>query len=137
MAKQRKAWMLSPGKKPTASLSGTVKDEVDTKARELIETVLMPKYIEPPPTGHELNYITDITIKWLGSKCYLISVYACPGPNAISPSFETNFARMEFVGDGKFALSFMRHTDQWVLLYDRLSVDECMTAIRDEPWFQP
>jgi hypothetical protein len=46
---------------------------------------------------------------WL-PRCYFISVYACPAPNAFSPSFETNFAHMEYVGGDKFALSFMRHT---------------------------
>src|SRR5271165_3170838 len=116
MAKQRKAWMFSPGKKPKASLPGTVKDEVDTKARELIENVLKPKHVHPPPKGHQLNYITDITTKWLGSKCFFVSIYACSGPNAISPTFDSKFARMEYVGDGRFALSFMRHTDQWVEL---------------------
>jgi len=30
----------------------------------------------------------------------------------------------------------MRHTGQWVELYDALSVDECLQAIRDDPWFQ-
>jgi hypothetical protein len=137
MAKPRKGWTFSTGKKPKTALPVTVKDEVDTKARELIETVLKPKHVQPPPTGHQLNYITDITTKWLGSKCYFISIYACPGPNAIAPTFETKFARMEFVGDGKFALSFMRHTEQWVTLYDALTVDECLKAIQDDPWFQP
>ena len=60
-----------------------------------------------------------------------------PGPNAIAPAFETKFARMEYVGDGKFALSFMRHTEQWVVLYDAVSVDQCLKAIQDDPWFQP
>ena len=92
-----------------------LKDEVDTKARELVETVIKPKHIEPPPTGHQLNYITT---KWLGSKCYFVSIHACPGPNTISPNFETKFARMEYVGNGKCALSFMRHTGQWIELYD-------------------
>jgi hypothetical protein len=137
MAKPRKAWMFSPAKESKASLPSTVKDEVDTKARELIETVLKPKHIQSPPADQQFNYITDITTKWLGSKCYFISVYACPGPNAISPSFETKFARLEFVGDGKFNLAFMRHTGQWVQLFERLSVDECMKAIRDDSWFQP
>jgi len=137
MAKQRKAWMPSPGKKPKSSLSGTLKDEVDTKARELIENILKPKHVQPPPADAQFNHITDITTKWLGSKCYFVSIYACPGPNAVSPTFETKFARMEYVGDGKFALSFMRHTEQWVQLHVRLSVDECMKAIQDDPWFQP
>ena len=42
---------------------------------------------------------------------------------------------MEYVIDGKFALSFMRHTGQWVRLYEALSVDECLKAIQDDPWF--
>ena len=100
-AKTTKSLDLQPWQEAQAALPGTLKDEVDTKARELIETVLKPKHVQPPPTGHQLNYITDITTKWLGSKCYFVSIYACPGPNAISPSFETKFARMEYVGDGK------------------------------------
>ena len=120
-----------------AILLKAIKPEVDQKANDLIENVLKPKHIEPLPKGHQLNYITDITIRWLGSKCYFLSVYACPGPNAISPTFETKFARLEYVGDAKFNLAFMRHTGQWVQLYEGLSVDECLQAIRNDPWFQP
>ena len=134
MAKQGQYWVFGNPRRP---LSGTVKDEVDTKAGELIEGVLKPKHAKPPPTGHQLNYITNITTKWLGSKCYFISIYRSPGPQAISPTFETKFARMEYVGNAKFALSFMRHTGQWVELYDALTVGECLKAIQDDPWFQP
>jgi hypothetical protein len=137
MAKPRKGWAFSTGKKPRVSLPGTLKDEVDTQAKELIETVLKPRHVESPPKETRFNYITDITIKWLGSTCYFISVYACPGPNAISPSFETKFAKMEYVGDSKFALSFMRHTGQWVQIYDCMTLEECLTAIKDDPWFVP
>jgi hypothetical protein len=136
MAKQRKAWVSSPEKRPKSSLTGTVKDEADTKANELIEKVLKPKHIQLPE-GSQLNYITDITTKWVGSKFYFISIYACPDPNALSPTFESKFARMEYVGNDGFALSFMRHNDQWIRLYARLSVDECMTAIQEEHWFMP
>lgn len=45
MARQRKAWMPSPATKPKSSLPGTGRDEVDTKAGELIETVLKPKVL--------------------------------------------------------------------------------------------
>jgi hypothetical protein len=114
-----------------------LKQEVNQKAGDLIEKVLKPKPVELPPTGHQLNYVTAIRIKWLGSKCYFISVYACPGPNSLSPSFERKFARMQYVSDGKFNLAFMRHTGQWVELYEGLSVDECMKASRDGPWFVP
>jgi hypothetical protein len=133
MAKRRKAWMPGPASKPKSSLPGTVKDEVETKARELIQTVLKPKHIQPPPEGSQLNAIVDITIKWLGSKCYFVSVYRTPSQE----TFETNFARMEHVGNARFNLSFMRHTGQWVELYAGQTVDECMKAIREDPWFVP
>lgn len=131
MAKQRKA--PGPATKPKSSLPGTVKDEVDTKGRELIETVLKPKHLQPPPEGSQLNCIVDITIKWLGSKCYFVSKYRTPNQKA----FESKFARMEHVGHARFNLSFMRHTGQWVQLYIGKTVDECIGAIRDDPWFVP
>ena len=133
MAKSRKTFT-----RPFSSLVlRALKQEVNQKAADLIETVLKPRHIEPPPKGHQLNYLVDITTKWHGSKCYFISVYRTPGPHAVSPTFETEFARMEYGGDGKFALSFQRHTGQWVELYEGLTVDECLKAIRDDPWFVP
>jgi hypothetical protein len=63
MAKQRKAWMVGPAKQTKASLPGTLKDQVDTKARDLIENVLKPKHVQPPPSDERFNYITDITTK--------------------------------------------------------------------------
>jgi hypothetical protein len=137
MPKPRNPSIFSPGKKDKSSLPGTVKDEVETKAKQLIDKVLKPQHVQPPPEGSQSNYIIDISIQWLGSKCFFVSTYACPGPNAISPSFEEKFARMEHVGGGKFNLSFKRHTGQWVQLYDALSIDECMKAIQGDPWFMP
>ncbi len=133
MAKQRK----TSTDQYSALVLRAIKQEVNQKAGELIENVLKPKHIKPPPKGHQLNYLVDITTKWLGSKCYFISIYRSPGPHAMSPTFETKFAKMEYIGNARFALSFMRHTGQWVELYDGLSVDECLKAITDDPWFEP
>ena len=130
-------WGSNPGKKPKTSLSGTLKNEVDTKAKVLIETVLKPKHIQPPPHDKRVNYVIDIATKWLGSKCYFIAIYHSPSPHAASPTFETKFARMVYVGIGRFNLAFMRHTNQWVEIYNALSVDECLTAIKNDYWFQP
>jgi len=133
MAKKRKA-TTGPF---SALVLRALKQEVNQKAGDLIENVLKPKHVEPPPKGRQLNYLVDITTKWLGSKCYFISIYRSSGPHAVSPTFETKFARMEYVGNGKFSLSFMRHTGQWVELYDALTVDKCLKAIQDDPWFVP
>jgi hypothetical protein len=83
------------------------------------------------------NYIIGIGAKWYRNYFYFFSTYACPGPNALSPTFESKFARMEYLGNGKFALYCMRHTGEWVRIYDALAVDECMRAIQDDAWFVP
>jgi hypothetical protein len=138
MAKKRKAWMIRPSKKkPTTPLSDSLKAEVQTKTDALIEDVLKPKHVQPPPKDGQFNYIIDIGAKWYRNYFYFTSTYACPGPNALSPTFEAKFARLEYLGVGKFALYFMRHTGEWVGLYDALSVDDSLRAIRDDPWFVP
>ena len=137
MAKKRNAWMISPGKSPKPSVPGSIKAELEAKATALIENVLKPKHVLPPQKDEQSNYITGIGVKWYRNYFYFISTNACPGPNAISPTFESKFARMEYLGNSKFTLSFMRHTGEWVGIFDNLSVDECMKAIQENPWFMP
>jgi hypothetical protein len=47
------------------------------------------------------------------------------------------FARMEYAGNDRFNLSYMRHTGAWFEIYTSLSVDECLVAVRDDPHFLP
>jgi hypothetical protein len=91
----------------------------------------------PPKTDQQFNYITDIEAKWYRTYFYFVATYACPGPNALAPTFESKFARMEHIGGGKFDLSYMRHNDEWFGLHDALSVDECLIAIQEDAWFVP
>jgi hypothetical protein len=137
MAKPREPWKIRPAKKRAAA-SASLKAEVETKARSLIDNVLKPKHVLPPPAEAQFNYITDIQAKWFRNWFYFLSIYAYPGPNAIYPTFESRFARMEPLGGGQFALYFMRYTgNEWVGVLDALSVDECMKAIQDDAWFVP
>ena len=86
--------------------------------------------------SEQSNYITDIGAKWYRNYFYFFTTYACPSPNALSPTFEWKFARMEPLGDGTFALYAMRYTGkEWVGVFDALTVDECMKAIQDDEWF--
>jgi hypothetical protein len=137
MPKPREPWNIIPAKKK-APVSASIKAEVQAKAKDLIDNVLKPKHVKPSVVGEPFNYITDIGAKWHRNYFYFFSIYACPSPNAIAPSFESKFARMEPIGGGKFALYFMRYTGkEWVGIGDQLSVDECMKAIQDDEWFVP
>jgi hypothetical protein len=135
MAMPREPWNIHPAKK-RAPVSASVKADVESNAKALIENVLKPKHVSPPKERQQFNYITDIGAKWYRNYFYFFLTYACPGPNALSPTFEWTFARMEPLGDGTFALYAMRHTGkEWIGVFDALSVDECMKAIQDDPWF--
>jgi len=135
MADPREPWNIHPAKK-RASVSASIKAEVEDKANSLIEDVLKPKHVVTPPEGGQFNYIIDIRAEWFRNYFYFVSTYACPGPNALSPTFESKFARMEHLGNGKFAVYAMRYTGkEWVGIFDAISVDECMKAIQDDSWF--
>ena len=103
------------------------------KAKVLIETVLKPKHIQPPPHDKRVNYVIDIATKWLGSKCYFIAIYHSLSPHAASPTFETKFARMVYVGHWQlhFNLAFMRHTNWSVSSRFTTPVrGQCLTRLR-------
>ena len=137
MAKPREAWEIRPATKRTP-LTASVKADVESKARDLIENALKPKHVLPHNDDLQFNYITDIGAKWYRNYFCFFSIYACPHPNASMPSFESKFARMEALPDEKYALYSLRHTGkEWVGVFDGLSVDECMNAIKDNEWFMP
>lgn len=137
MAKQKKAWVYSPAHDPRTTMPETFKAEVERKVNELIETALSPKYVKPPPKNPKFNYVTGLSTKWYGRHFYLVAAYACPFPDAQSPTFEVNFARMEHTASGRFKLAYLRHTGKWHELFHGLTLDECLKSIRDDPWFQP
>jgi hypothetical protein len=60
MPKEINRWAMYPRKTSTSPLSEALKMEVTTKAHELIETVLKPKYVQQPPENPQFNYIVDI-----------------------------------------------------------------------------
>ncbi|MBN1860652.1 MAG: hypothetical protein JW840_04235 [Candidatus Thermoplasmatota archaeon] len=137
MAKRQKMWGHKTPKQPKPKVPDTIKLDVEAKARELVDTVLKPEHIKAPSGNKPFNYIVDIYTEWYQNYFYFCSKYACPGPNAISPYFEAKFARLEYVGNDRFNLSYMRHTEKWWEIYFDLSLDECIAAIRDESLFAP
>ena len=84
MLQPREPWNIRPAKK-RASVTASLKTEVETKARDLIENVLKPRHVLLPPKKDQGNYLIDIGAKWYRGYFYFTLTYACPGPNALSP----------------------------------------------------
>jgi hypothetical protein len=136
-AKAKKTWVYVPPKPAKPTIPETLKQQVQAEADRLIEQVLKPKHVQPPEEHPRFNYITDLFTKWHRSYFYFCSTYASPGPYALSPSFESRFARLEYIGNNLFNLAFMRHTGQWWEFHTEISLEEALEAIRDEPHFAP
>ncbi len=135
MSKNR-IWAYSHGKKKI-TVHMSVKKNVQNKVNHYIESVLKPKYIKKIPKNFELNYLTNIYSKWHGNYLYLCGKYACPGPNAISPSFDAKFARLEYTENNTYNVSYMKHTEKWQQLFVDKDLEEALSIIEDSPYFLP
>ncbi|OLS13622.1 MAG: hypothetical protein RBG13Loki_2748 [Promethearchaeota archaeon CR_4] len=135
--KPRKVWTYCPPKVPKPKVPDTVKSEVEDQTQTLITSYLKPTYILPPSPGSDSNYLVDISARWYRNYFYFYSKYSCPGPHAIAPYFEMGFARMEYLATGCFNLAYMRYTGQWWAFAANLSLEECLSMIKNGSWFHP
>ena len=135
MANRKRHWVYVGPKPVKPQVPDSVKTSLKEQADEIITNILKPKYINTPPTNNDFNYLVEIYSKWYRNYFYFCAKYDCPSPNAISPSFETKFARMEYIDHEQFNLSYMRHTGQWWEIYQALPMVECLKLIVEEPHF--
>jgi len=135
MARIPRQWVYSPG--PASRIPDSVKNKITAKADEIVETMFKPRYIKPPPKKPRFNYIVDIYTKWHKNCLYFCAKFACPGPNALSPFFEDSFTRLAYMANGRFNLSYMRHTGRWCEVFTDLSMEEAFASIRDDALFHP
>lgn len=136
MTNKRKIWVAS-SKQKKLQVPDSIRHSLSEKADEIIESILKPEHIKPPPTDNDFNYLAEIYSKWYRSYFYFCAKYNSPGSNARSDSFETKFARMEYVGNENFNLSYMRHTEQWWEIYQEIPMLESLKIISEEPHFIP
>lgn len=94
----KKTWVYSPPKPSKPRVPDSIKKEVTGKAVDLIESVLKPTLVKQPLISI-VNYLVDIPYKWNRNYFYFMKKYNCPNPDAIPPSFEVGFARLEYIGE--------------------------------------
>ena len=131
-------WVYAPKKPAPPKVPEALKRKVETEANALIETVLRPQHIQPPPEDPQFNYIVDLSTKWYRSYFYFCSRYAVSGPNAIVAILRRQVCSPGIHWRRLFQpVGHATHTGQWMEIYPDLSLDECLAAVRDDPWFHP
>ncbi len=114
-----------------------VRTEVTEKAATLIDTVLAPTHLYPRPKDWRWSYPIEIHTKWWHHYLYFCATYFTPHPEAVPPTREVRFARLEYRDNRRFNLAYMRHTGEWIVVYENRSLTGCLRALRDEEIFQP
>ena len=121
---------------PKCKLSKWQKQGLQREAAQFVAEFYKPA-IKPLPDDLRFNYIVDYSTKWHGAYLQFIAKYACPGPNALSPFFESIFARLGYFRPDSWNIWARRHNDQWMLLGSEMTIPECFEEMRTNPWFHP
>jgi hypothetical protein len=132
-----KGWTWAPDRRIKPKVPDDVKAEVQRRADELVEEYLRPHYVKRPPRNPRWNYLTGIHTKWRRSFFYFVADFASPGPNALSPTYEVPFTRLEYTSDGRFNLAYLRHTGKFWQVHEGLTLDQALVAVRREGAFHP
>lgn len=119
---------------PKCKLTKWEKQSLQAQADQFVNEFYRPT-ITPPTPDQVCNYIVDYRTKRHGSYLQFIAKFACPGPNALFPSFETAFARLGYFSRDSWNLWARRHNDQWMILDSRKTLAECFAEMRTNPWF--
>lgn len=135
MKKNKKYLMLFPTKSSKAKPSESDKKSIQDYFQPLIER-FKKQYILKNP-NREFNYLVDVYSKWFQNFFYLCEKFKSEHPNRLADEFEIKFVRLKYTGKNLFEFSYFRHTGQWHLVAEDLTLDECKEMILSNPVFQP
>ena len=132
---KRKAWVFTPKKPVKIKPSEKEKQEISEKCQPFVEA-FKKKFIKSNPNKN-LNYIVDIYTKWYQNYLYFCEKRKSESPHRIQDGFETKFVRLTYKGSDCFDFSYFRHTGQWFLVQQDLSLQSCLELIEGNRNFQP
>ena len=127
--------MLSTTKIIVQKLSEADKQTIQEYFQPLVQSFKKKCILKNP--NKEFNYVVDIYTKWYQNGFYLCEKYKSEHENRIADEFEAKIVRMKYVGKDRFNFSYFRHTGQWHLVAEALSLKDCKEMILSNPNFQP
>lgn len=95
----------------------------------------LKKQIKPTPEPQQFNHCIDVFGKWKGNYFYIMQKYKT-GENGIGDFFDEGLARLEFLGENRFKLSYFRHTGKWHPIATDISFEVAKKSILEDPMFQ-
>jgi len=137
MPRKGYGWYYHPPKPPKPKVPKEIKEKIKAISDEFVKSVLKPKYMICDTSYNEYYHIEEIYTKWWRNFFYFYSKYHYTRQNAIQEFVDSGFARLEYVSEDNFNLSYMRHTGKWWEIFVDLSLEECLETIEEMPHFNP
>ena len=132
---QKKSWQLQASKKLKPTITAEQKEKVTLFFSPLIETY--KEQLKNKIVNKAYNYTTDIYSKWHLQYFYLCELCTSESPNRRVDKFEEKYLRSEFIADDNVNFSYFRHTNQWHLVKESCTLQECLDMINENPNFRP
>ena len=128
---------MASRKKP--AVPELLKQTLTQKAEQRIEEKFRPGLSNQAEAAqkHGFNYVVEIYTTWRGRYFYFCARYCSPRQEEEDVFFEVRTTRMEYIGDRRFNLAYMRHTGKWQEVFHGLSLEEGLATIESEELFWP
>jgi hypothetical protein len=131
--KQKATWVWVQTKQP-ASPSEAQKAAITAKFAPLVKR--LNDELPPLEAPQVRNQCIRVFTKWWRNFFYVMQEYKCPPEGYTAPGFEIGVSRMEFRAEDSFDIAYFRHTGQWWVTDEGLTLDECLKSVEEDPWFQ-
>jgi hypothetical protein len=133
--KNQKMWISKKSRKSKVNLTDFEKNEIMTHCQPIVE-LFKNQYIKKDP-DKRFDYLMDIYAKWYGNYLYFCEKFKSEHPDRIRDEYEVKFVRLERTGNDRYNFSYYRHTGQWFLVTNDLTLKECLEMMQANPSFQP
>jgi len=151
MPNNKKQWVYTPAKPKKPQVPAAEKEQITAQCQQLIDSEFKPRYLDNP--AKRLNKILDIYGKWHRSYYYFCGTYGVDLPDAAlaqlmeitgesaaqitAKTSEEKFTRLEYIGEDKFNLAYMRHTGQWWEIRTGISLKRALEEIKNNAILHP
>ncbi|MBX9702105.1 MAG: hypothetical protein K2X74_21905 [Acetobacteraceae bacterium] len=132
MSPARGVWVQRPTIPPEA-----LKRAVAARCDAWIAEVLVPRHLPAIRPHAEFNYCIGLHGARRGNSYRFLKRWRTGTSRVPVEQWDSPWCRLQHFSPGRFDVGWMRHTGQWWTLRERLTLDEAMAYLAEEPVLQP
>lgn len=132
----KREWVWAPARPKPGKPSEAEKAAIIAACEALIRDKIKPRFL-PRIVPTEFNYPVDIYGGWHGGRYRFIQRYRSGFPDNEGEEFESAYARIDYMGPGRFDVYWHRHTGQWYRLFQGMTLAEALSEIETNGVLHP